>query len=77
MVWVVGLGGRGGPGKPGPYRCGGRGLSGFGGGGREEMVVVGGDGGAEGFAPTVGAEGVDVFALGKVDGLELDLEHIG
>ena len=42
-----------------------------------EMVVVGGDGVAEGVAPAVGAEGVDVFVLGEVDGLKLSLEHVG
>lgn len=41
------------------------------------MVVVAGDGVADGFAPAFGAEGVGVFALGKVDGLELGLEHVG
>jgi hypothetical protein len=32
--------------------------------GREKVVVVGGDGGVDGVAPAVGAEGVDVFVLG-------------
>ena len=32
--------------------------------GREEVVLVGVDGVADGFAPAVGAEGVDVFVLG-------------
>jgi hypothetical protein len=32
--------------------------------GRVEVVVVGGDGGVDGVAPAVGAEGVDVFVLG-------------
>ncbi len=41
-----------------------------------EVVVVGGDGVAEGFLPTVGAKSVDVFALGEVDGLKLGLEHV-
>ena len=42
----------------------------FGFGGKwEAMVVVGVDGGADGFTPAVGAEGVDVFVLGEVDGL--------
>jgi hypothetical protein len=34
-----------------------------------EVVVVGGDGGVDGVAPAVGAEGVDVFVLGKACGL--------
>ena len=46
-------------------------------GGWEAVVVVDVDGGAEGFAPAVGAEGVDVFVLGEVDGLQLGLEHVG
>ena len=61
-------------------RCGGgwlRGGCGFGRVGWEEVFVVGADGGAEDFAPAVGAEGVDVFALGEVDGLQLSLEHVG
>ena len=41
------------------------------------MVVVGVDAVADRFAPAVGAEGVDVFVLGDVDGLQLGLEHIG
>jgi hypothetical protein len=41
------------------------------------MFVVGGDGVADGIAPAVGAEGVDVFVLGEVDGLQLGLEHVG
>jgi len=47
------------------------------GGGWKAVVVVGVYGGADGFAPAVGAEGVDVFMLGDVDGLQLGLEHIG
>jgi hypothetical protein len=39
--------------------------------------VVGVDGGADGFAPAVGTEGVGVFALGDVDGLHESLEHVG
>lgn len=35
------------------------------------------DGIADGFAPAVGAEGVDVFVLGKVDGLHEGLHHVG
>ena len=46
------------------------------GAGRETIVEVGGDGGADGFAPAVGAEDVDVFALRNVDGLHEGLEHI-
>jgi hypothetical protein len=42
----------------------------------EEIVVVGVDGVADGSAPAVGAEGVGVFALGEVDGLQLSLEHV-
>ena len=45
--------------------------------GWEAVVVVGVYGGADGFAPAFGAEGVDVFVLGKVDGLELSLQHVG
>jgi len=54
-------------------RCG---LFGFWGGGKA-VVVVGVYGGADGFAPAVGAEGVDVFMLGDVDGLQLGLQHVG
>lgn len=32
--------------------------------------------GADGFAPTAGAEGVDVFVLGEVDGLAQDLAEV-
>jgi hypothetical protein len=46
------------------------------GAGREAVVVVGGDGGADGFAPTVGAEGVDVFELRGVDGLHEGLGQV-
>jgi hypothetical protein len=42
-----------------------------------EVVVVGVDGGADGFAPGAGAEGVDVFVLGQAGGLEESLEHVG
>ena len=45
--------------------------------GREEVVLVGVDGVADGFAPAVGAEGVDVFVLGEVDGLQERLHHVG
>ena len=52
------------------------GLFGFG-VGREEIVVVAVDGLADGFAPAVGAEGVDVFMLREVDGLHEGLDHVG
>ena len=45
--------------------------------GWEAVVFVGVDGIADGFAPAVGAEGVDVLVLGEVDGLEKSLEHVG
>jgi hypothetical protein len=32
---------------------------------------------ADGFAPDIGAEGVDVFILGNVDGLQESLGHVG
>jgi hypothetical protein len=53
-------------------------MTGFGMGwvGWEAAVIVDVDGGAEGFAPGVGAEGVDVFVLREVDGLQLGLEHV-
>src|SRR5713226_1873030 len=44
--------------------------------GREEVVVVVVDGVADGFAPAVRAEGVDVFVLGDVDGLHESLGQI-
>jgi len=47
------------------------------GGGREEVVVVASDGIADGPAPPVGVEGVDVLVLGKMDGLEEGLGEIG
>ena len=54
-------------------RCGfGGALAGW-----EAVVVVDVDGFADGFAPAFGAEGVDVFVLGEVDGLQLGLEHVG
>jgi hypothetical protein len=43
----------------------------FGRGGRRS------EGGADGFTPGIGAEGVDVFVLGDVDGLEQGLAEIG
>ncbi len=39
------------------------------------MVAV--DGVADGFAPAVGAESVDVFVLGDVDGLHEGLDQVG
>src|SRR6266478_872650 len=53
-----------------------RGRFGFG-GGREAVVAVAVDGGADGIAPGVGAEGVDVFVLGEVDGLHESLGQVG
>ena len=47
------------------------------GGGREAVVVGAVDGGADAFAPAVGAEGVDVFVLGDVDGLHESLGQVG
>jgi hypothetical protein len=47
------------------------------GGGREAVVVVAVDGVADGFAPAVGAEGVDVFVLGNVDSLHEGLGQVG
>src|SRR5882672_9326437 len=45
--------------------------------GREEVVVVVVDGIADGFAPAVGVECVDVFVLGDVDGLQESLGQVG
>ena len=39
--------------------------------------MVGFDGGGDGVAPAVGAEGVDVFVLGLAGGLHQGLEHVG
>src|SRR5260370_38491193 len=47
------------------------------GGGREEVVAVGVDGVADGFAPAVRAERVDVFLLGDMDGLHEGLGQVG
>jgi len=47
------------------------------GAGREEVVVVAVDGIADGLAPAVGAEGVDIFLLGEVDGLQESLGQVG
>jgi hypothetical protein len=52
------------------------GLFGFG-DGREAVVVVVVDGVADGFAPAVRAEGLTVFVLGDVDGLQEGLGHVG
>jgi hypothetical protein len=46
------------------------------GGGWEAVVVVDVDGLADGFAPAVSAEGVDVFVLGNVDGLHERLGQV-
>src|SRR6267154_2478380 len=53
-----------------------RGRCGFG-GGRAAVVVAVVDGAADGFAPGVGAEGVNVFVLGDVDGLQESLGQAG
>src|SRR5712692_6683892 len=53
-----------------------RGRFGFG-GGREAVVAVAVDGVADGLAPGVGAESVDVFVLGEVDGLQESLGQVG
>jgi hypothetical protein len=45
--------------------------------GREAIGVVGVDGIADGFAPGVRAEGVDVFLFGNVDGLHESLGQVG
>jgi len=45
--------------------------------GWEDVVVVAVDGVADGFAPVVGVEGVDVFLLGDVDGLQEGLGQVG
>jgi hypothetical protein len=47
------------------------------GGGREEVLVVAVDGVSDGFAPAVVAEGVGVFLLGDVDGLQESLHQVG
>jgi len=41
------------------------------------VVRVQFDGLADGFAPAVGAEGVNVFVLGEVNGLYQALDHVG
>jgi hypothetical protein len=45
--------------------------------GREAVDVVAVDGGADGFAPGIGAEGLAIFVLGNVDGLQESLGHVG
>jgi len=50
---------------------------GFARGKREAVVVVVVDGVANRLAPGVGAEGVDVFVLGEVDGLHESLRQVG
>jgi len=45
--------------------------------GREEVLVAALDGVADGFAPAVPAESVDVFVLGDVDGLHESLDQVG
>src|SRR6266478_2510555 len=52
----------------GRFGCGGRG---------EAVVVVAVDGVADGLAPAVGAERVDVFVLGDMDGLHECLDEVG
>src|SRR6266852_9633621 len=52
------------------------GLFGFG-VGREAVVAVAVVGVADGFAPAVPAESVDVFVLGDVDGLHESLDQVG
>jgi hypothetical protein len=47
------------------------------GAGLEKIVVVAVNGVADSFSPAVGAEGVDVFVLGEVDGLHEGLGHVG
>ena len=47
------------------------------GGGREAVVEVVVDGVADGFAPAVVAEGIGVFMLGDVDGLQESLHQVG
>jgi hypothetical protein len=65
------LGGSGGPSRL-PSRLRASGASGW-----EAVVVVIVDGIADGIAPAFGAEGVDVFVLGEVDGLHESLGEIG
>jgi hypothetical protein len=55
---------------------GGKPLS-FARGKREAVIVVALNGVADGFAPAVGAEGVDIFVLGDVDGMHESLDEVG
>ena len=71
----MGLLGLGWLGRPG-FRLGLCGRFGFG-SGREAVVLVAFDGIADGVAPGVRAERVDVFVLGEVDGLHESLDEIG
>src|SRR5260370_42301149 len=59
-----------GGGRVRPSRSSRRGRFGLLGGGRGEGVVGAVDGVADGLAPGVGAEGVDVFMLGEMNGLQ-------
>jgi hypothetical protein len=45
--------------------------------GREAVVVVAFDGVADGFAPVVGVEGLTIFVLGDMDGLQESLGQVG
>ena len=58
-------------------RRGGLGFGSGGRAGREEVVVVVVDGVADGLAPAAGTEGVDIFLLGDVDGLQESLGQVG
>jgi len=44
--------------------------------GRVAVIGVAVDGGTDGIAPRVCAESVDIFVLGKVDGLEQGLGEV-
>src|SRR5690242_11026612 len=44
--------------------------------GRGDVVAILVNGHADGMAPAVGAEGIDVFVLGEVDGLHESLDQI-
>jgi hypothetical protein len=46
-------------------------------GGRKAVVIVTSDRVVDGLAPAVRAEGVDVFVLGEVDGLQESLGEVG
>jgi hypothetical protein len=45
--------------------------------GREEVVAIAVDGGADGCAPVIGVEGLTVLMLGNVDGLHESLRQVG